>query len=257
MLINNNAEYKNGLVTLWKNVFKDEDDYIELLFEHLYFSNKIKVFASFEGKKIISSLYLLDINLKHCNHIYRGFYLYAAATDIAYRQKGIMAKLIDEAKEYAKKSEASFICLVPASKSLYEYYEKFGFQTAMHKKMFDKEMLKSVSRSDVIDCSCDEYLKNRKKLDCNFMFFEKSEFSYALDCLKYYSIKPYKTKSGIYFISDSEIENIMEIFNSDKNTALLMSKDNALCAFGMIYPIDENLKAISSFEEIYMNFALD
>lgn len=257
MLLNNLPEYKNGLFNLWKNVFKDEDEYICLLFSTLYDIDKLKVFAFIEEKKIVSALYLLDINLKYHNQIYHGFYLYAAATDSEQRQKGLMSKLIEEAKEYSVQNDRSFISLVPANEQLYSFYYKLGFKTAMHKKEFDKTVLKNIFDSEISECSCDEYLKNRKELDCNFMFFEKNEFSYALKCLDYYSIKSYKTQNGTYFVSDIERENIIEMFVSNKETTRLIPIDNSINKFGMIYPIDNDLKQICSFADIYMNFALD
>ena len=86
------------LHTLWKDVFGDEDGYIDLFFSGAYFSSH--PFAVVENGEVRSVLYLLDCHLQSGGTLYDGYYLYAAATKPQYRRRGLMRSLIEEAKAY-------------------------------------------------------------------------------------------------------------------------------------------------------------
>ena len=70
------------LHTLWKDVFGDEDGYIDLFFSGAYFSSH--PFAVVGDGEVRSVLYLLDCSLQSGGKLYDGYYLYAAATKPQY-----------------------------------------------------------------------------------------------------------------------------------------------------------------------------
>lgn len=111
---------------LWKTVFGDNDAVIDSFFEHLYDPTTTLVARS-EGR-IVSALYLLDCGLSVFRKTYPSFYLYAAATNPAFRGQGLMAKLLCAAKEFALQKQKEFICLYPAEESLYDFYKKHGYE---------------------------------------------------------------------------------------------------------------------------------
>ena len=119
------------LHTLWKDVFGDEDGYIDLFFSGAFHTSH--PFAVIENGEVQSVLYLLDCQLQAGKQRYDGYYLYAAATKPQYRRRGLMRTLIEEAKAYMHESGKDFIVLVPATKPLYDYYEHFGFQTKLYR----------------------------------------------------------------------------------------------------------------------------
>lgn len=112
---------KEQSVLLYKNAFCD-DDYSEAeKFVNLFFD---KVLTLIRGNKLVSQLFLIDAVY---NRKEKLKYIYAAATDEAYQNKGYMSTLLKEAIEFAKKNEYSGIYLYPATDKLRNYYKKQSF----------------------------------------------------------------------------------------------------------------------------------
>ena len=122
------------LSSLWTTVFGDESEYPEFFLNNAVAESEI--YAAREDGKIVSAFYLVDCTLISRNNRYKGKYLYAAATLPEYRNKGIMSKMITEVSEELKNNGADFICLYPAEKSLYEYYEKLGFVSDFSERIY-------------------------------------------------------------------------------------------------------------------------
>ncbi len=60
---------------------------------------------------------------------WRGAYFFALATKTRCRGRGVMARLMAYAEEACKHAGLHFSCLIPASGSLFGYYEKQGYHT--------------------------------------------------------------------------------------------------------------------------------
>ena len=123
-----NEKTVNQLVRLWNTVFGDGEDYIRLITPYL---DIVDCYALKEDGIIVSAFYLLPAEIKKGDRIYKGSYLYAAATYEENRSKGYMSYLIKEAIK-DKENELDFISLVPADNGLYSYYSRFGFEPIMY-----------------------------------------------------------------------------------------------------------------------------
>lgn len=268
MLIASEKKYINQLSGLWQKVFADEIGYIDLFFKNIYY--KSKTFAAFDGDKIISVLYLMDSKIRFNGQLYRGFYLYAAATDSDYRRKGIMGTLLKEAQQYTKAIGKDYISLVPGNAPLYDYYSKFGFESAMYKCVSKGEAeMNNISPEKV---KANEYKIFRDLNVRNAFLWDEEELSYALDCFSYYDIIPYMTDKAV-FILDKENSSAKELICKQEDFCDTINVIGSLCGkkdvfyesfygkekipFGMIYPVNENLKREWSMDDIYMNLALD
>lgn len=263
MLLDANEKYIHNLKLLWKNVFGDEDGYIDLFFKSQY--NKSLTFAAFDKDMIICALYLLKCRINLCAQSYNGLYLYAAATDASYRKQGLMGKLINEAEQFAKENGCDFISLVPANEYLYTYYSKFGFKTAMYKapQSVSSAKVQNLFAEEISPC---EYNAKRNSIFTNAFLWDDSEMNYVFDCYDYYSMRAYSI-DGIYFIADKNGEEIKEVLcrkdEIKKAENIFSSKiiqspyTKEKEPFGMIYPINEKLKIELTSSVIYMNHALD
>lgn len=112
-------------VSLWHEAFGDNEDYIR--FFHSTHSSCYCLMLA-EADELVSALYLIDGEL--CSR--QGYYLFAAATFKKFRGKGYMAKLLEKAESFAKQNGKSFIALVPAEPSLFDYYSRFGYKTSFY-----------------------------------------------------------------------------------------------------------------------------
>ncbi len=118
-------KFRDDAVLLWHEAFGDSEDYIRF-FHRTHGSCQCLTHA--EEGRLTSALYLIDGELCGQN----GYYLFAAATFNSYRGKGCMAKLLEKAKQFALENNKSFIALVPAESSLFDYYSRFGYKTAFY-----------------------------------------------------------------------------------------------------------------------------
>lgn len=120
-----NPALREQAVSLWHEAFGDSEDYIR--FFHGTHSSCYCLMLT-ESDELVSALYLIDGEL--CSQ--QGYYLFAAATFKKFRGKGYMAKLLKKAESYAKQNGKSFIALVPAEPTLFDYYSRFGYKTAFY-----------------------------------------------------------------------------------------------------------------------------
>ncbi len=260
MLIKPDKKYIPSLKKLWLEVFGDEEEYIDLFFKKAYFH--CDTFAEAVDSEIVSALYLLGADIKLQDRIYKGRYLYAAATLERCRSKGFMAKLINEAISFAEKENLDFIALVPANDGLYSYYERFAFKEAMYKYKahIDSETSTMRAYREIDDWR--EFDKIRSSGECDMLLFDSVCNEYAFQCLRYGDTRVFYIDDTSYY-ADGE-----ELFCSDKEKAVNMM--NNLCGEsvvytncslenaekirnGMLYCLNDDLKN----KEIYMNIALD
>lgn len=120
-------ELRHSAVELWNEAFGDSKDYID--FFHGTHSSCFCLMLT-EGDELASALYLIDGEL--CGQ--QGYYLFAAATFKKFRGRGFMASLLKKAECFAKDNGKSFIALVPAESTLFDYYSRFGYKTAFYAK---------------------------------------------------------------------------------------------------------------------------
>ncbi len=120
-----NPSLREQAVALWHEAFGDNEDYIRF-FHGAHGSCRCLMLS--EGSELISALYLIDGEL--CSQ--QGMYLFAAATFKKHRGRGYMADLLKKAENFAKENGRSFIALVPATQSLFDYYSKFGYKTSFY-----------------------------------------------------------------------------------------------------------------------------
>lgn len=109
------------LSTLWQSIF-DEDEFVTKLFFEKVYDICQNPFIE-ESGEILSSAFLIPCEISE----YKGFYVYCAFTHNEYRGKGLMAKVLKSADEILQKMSSDFLLLVPAEKSLFDFYGKFGY----------------------------------------------------------------------------------------------------------------------------------
>lgn len=114
---------KKELSSLWQMTFLEDSSVIENFFENI-FDNTVTPVIKVDNE-IASSLFLLDCKIGE----YKGKCVYCAMTKYAHRGKGYMKKLLDFSYDYCKENSFDFLFLVPAEKSLFDYYKTCGFTT--------------------------------------------------------------------------------------------------------------------------------
>lgn len=109
------------LSTLWQSIFNEDEFVTNLFFDKVYTICQNPFIE--ENGKILSSAFLIPCEIAE----YKGFYVYCAFTHSEYRGKGLMAKVLSSADEICQKNGSDFLLLVPAERSLFNFYAKFGY----------------------------------------------------------------------------------------------------------------------------------
>ncbi|MBO5957792.1 MAG: GNAT family N-acetyltransferase [Bacteroidales bacterium] len=117
---------KNQTRTLWDKCFSEEDKrFVDLYFEKRY-TDQDNVFIEKDGK-VVSALQLISYPFSYYGKTIGCAYLSGCCTDPEYRSQGLMNDVIIKSLNQAKNNGACFAALIPASESLFNYYEGTNF----------------------------------------------------------------------------------------------------------------------------------
>ena len=117
---------KNQTRILWDQCFSEEDKrFVDLYFEKRY-TEQDNVFIEKDGK-VVSALQLISYPFSYYGKTIGCAYLSGCCTDPEYRSQGLMNDVIIKSLNQAKNNGACFAALIPASESLFNYYEGTNF----------------------------------------------------------------------------------------------------------------------------------
>ena len=128
-----NSSDKTELKKLWQSTFLEDEAVTERFFNSIWNDTITPVYCVDE--KIVSSLFLLPCKIGK----YIGKCIYCAQTAFTHRGKGYMKELLDFSYEYIKNENLDFLFLVPAESSLFDYYEKCGFEKFGIHRVFENK----------------------------------------------------------------------------------------------------------------------
>lgn len=111
------------LRSLWKTAFGDKDDFLDLFFSSAFSPERCRCIT--EGGEILAALYWFDTSCQG----QKLAYLYAIATDPAYRNQGLCRRLIADTGELLKSRGYAGMLLVPEDENLSRMYARMGFES--------------------------------------------------------------------------------------------------------------------------------
>lgn len=116
---------KQQVWDMWKSVFGDSDDYMEIYFRTKYKNENTLLY--FEGDKAVASLQMLPFQFTFCGTEIPALYLSGVSTLPEYRKKGYMDRLLHESFLVAHERGVPLMLLVPQEGWLLKFYDKYGF----------------------------------------------------------------------------------------------------------------------------------
>lgn len=146
----------HGLRRLWQQAFGDTDAFLDDFFR-LAFS-PARCLCAWEENRLAAMLYWFDCEVGG----QKTAYLYAVATDEAFRNRGVCRALMENTHAHLRQSGYHSALLVPGSGSLFRFYEKLGYQRATTIREFackagpEPVRLQKISR--------EEYAQRRRQL---------------------------------------------------------------------------------------------
>lgn len=236
-----------SIIALWSEAFGDKEEDIRFFLDNRFIPENTVVFV--ENGEVVSMLFLLEGDLIIDNKSYSSYYLYAACTSVSQRGRGIMANLLEKAKETAENRGKYFICLMPGEPSLFDFYKRFGY-----KSIFSRKIL-SINNSDLNnDCKGiqseenDLLVETRKNAFGGFNRFEWDENAIRFACKHHllYGGKALVSCKGYALYSTNANELTVKEFtfspdNLENAAAKLLSEcktDNIIIHLPSDYPTD-------------------
>lgn len=113
-----------GLRKLWKTAFGDGDAYLDAFFDTAYAPRRC--LAVYQGNALAAACYWLDCRRDGSPVAY----LYAVATDPAFRGQGLCRRLLGRVREILAAQGYAGILLVPGEEGLRAMYRKLGWENA-------------------------------------------------------------------------------------------------------------------------------
>ncbi len=121
---------KDEIKKIWKECFRDPDDWIEMYFSRVY--NDRDALTLEKGDKTVSSLLLQPYSMKFQNTEVTVGYIAGAATRRNARGNGYMSELMVNALNSALERGFMACALIPPNSRLYSFYGNFDFSTVFY-----------------------------------------------------------------------------------------------------------------------------
>lgn len=112
---------------LWEIAFHEGPEASRFVFEQ--FAQPENVYLAEENGGLLAILSAIPGRVGGA----AGSYFFGLATQPSAQGRGIMTKLMDQVCEILRDRGEQFVCLVPASESLFGYYAQRGFETAFYR----------------------------------------------------------------------------------------------------------------------------
>ncbi len=128
---------------MWKTVFGDPDDYMELYFRHKYRDENSLLYM--EDGRAVASLQMLPYLFTFCGTEIPVFYLSGVATLPTYRKRGYVRQLLMRSFEEAVRRDAPLMLLVPQEAWLLQFYGRYGFVQAFDAGVEELPSLKELT----------------------------------------------------------------------------------------------------------------
>lgn len=118
-----------SIMEIWYQSFKGEKEFTDYFFNNLYdYKNSIVLE---ENGQVVSTLQRIPYYIENVGKV---MYIYGACTLPEHRGNGYMKELLNVCEELDLKQKIKASILIPQSKSLFEFYKKFGYEPCFNLK---------------------------------------------------------------------------------------------------------------------------
>ncbi|MBE7027068.1 MAG: GNAT family N-acetyltransferase [Ruminococcaceae bacterium] len=280
MILFASDNYIEQIKELWKKAFGDTGESTNFYFSNIHKNENMLI--DVENGIVRGMLTMHPIELWQNGKCTPARYIYGVATHKDFRLQGISTRLLEYAHGYMREQNVKISLLVPATKELFDFYEKRHYVRAVYlsEKTFLKENINAPEFLYTCDvCDTKEYYEIRKKAFKNcepFMAWGEDELvkvmAYARFCGgEFYKISTGKAQAAIYASRDAgavyvrelacdnmSIEDVVSVlhdkFGADKYIVRTLQNDKAGTEYAMICNLkDENIMINGA----YFNLAME
>ncbi len=215
-------------------------------FMNFFFENKFcPQFCNvlIKDNEVVSSLQAFPQKISLDGKTFAAKYIYAVATSPDFRGKGYMKELLEFTSEVEKNRKTDFLFLVPCSKSIEKYYNKFGYENFFKirkinfsNRDFKKILLENYCLDVYSNYFWDDFSVHMEKIrnmvynNTNHIKYCKKEISYAVNLYNKFSKGKVITTGESFAICFYCAENVLKIidfFSKDyRSSAMLINLIN-------------------------------
>lgn len=228
-LFSPDEKYLPQIKTMCASCFDMEIDEVDYVFENKYISTDI-CYAIEDENKICCMLFTVPCNITIDGEVKKGHYIYGACTLPEYRHRGLMHRLVEYANNQTEEKGDEFSVLLPASKSLYDFYGDMGYRAlyTAHNELVSKtslpEFTSNISYRNNVSVKEMDIL--RKKLCSKYtgsVIYNRQILSYAISYAKECNGGAVQCDDGyiIYAYDESRLIVIEMMCKQEKLTAML------------------------------------
>ncbi len=263
----------DGVIRLWKEAFGDNENEIRFFLDGCRKPLNALVFEI--NAEIASMLFLLEGDMHFEAKDYPSYYLYAACTLKKYRGRGLMAELLNFAKETANKKGKYFICLKPAEKSLFDFYEKNGYKTVFTVRVATYDAKNTVFKDVCNKETSPETLRNTAYDGHNYFKWDRQSVEFAILHNKFFGGNAFVDCKGysLYAFTDTKVtvkettftafEDVLNSIPYNKKTTEIIfppwvDTEGEIRPWAMIIAAnDEGKKIVNMIGNAYLGLTLD
>lgn len=220
MILFASDNYIEQIKELWKKAFGDTDESTNFYFSHIHKNENMLI--DVENGIVRAMLTMHPVELWQNGKCTPARYIYGVATHNNFRSQGISTRLLEYAHGYMREQNIKISLLVPATKGLFDFYEKRRYVSAVYlsEKTFLKENIDAPEFLYTCDvCDAKDYYEIRKKAFKNsepFIAWGEDELSKVMDYARFCGGKFYKISTGnaqasVYAVLDGDVVYVREI----------------------------------------------
>ncbi len=207
------------LAELFSSVFGDSEEVaVNILSKFAGIEN---VFLAQDGDAIIASLCAVPVTLQGR----KGAYYYGVCTRPDQRGKGVMSALMDFTRQQLAQRGWQFAVLIPASQSLFGFYQQRGFEKAFGLRRFERPIRRNLwAQADFDTVTAKGLEALRRQYAPDSVFLNNAGFILVLTDLYTLggTIVSNQDGYGIYFKKDDTLEFVELFAEGDRAAEKLM-----------------------------------
>ncbi len=223
------VEAIQGMTALWRDVFGDSDEYIDLVLRSWYTPAISMLWADDKGPAAMLLGHKFNIVVPKCRvadnaAMLRGIYLSGLATREDMRGCGIMTQMIREIYSRAVRHKYDLLFLIPASESLRKWYERFSFFNTGLRYTLDVSAVElDCGFLNSIPC-CTGESKWYSEVDGRYMSEQEKYINSTLARMRYFDHNV--SAAQIFYSSDDIFTALIENKISGGDTLLYYSEED-------------------------------
>ena len=117
-----------AVIHLWNRCFGDDASFTKWYFANRYCADDTLLYL--DGGALCAMVQMLPYQLQRSDDVVAVTYIYGACTAPEFRRRGLMAELLQESFRIDREKGRMASALIPAEPWLFDFYKKFGYETA-------------------------------------------------------------------------------------------------------------------------------